>query len=380
LFASSSHIAVWCSKDGYDHKIVGQKVSQIQAVLARRCASIGELQQHLLRAGWQQGVAQWGVLGQGGQWAAVSGFDGAMADNARNDDNDENREIGRRRLSTYALEHMNTGWSPIAGSSTRLPEDPNAPLYYGHASVFVRNTDGGTIQTDNPALVAWSVDAMRLIRDQLYRAGNGRIELPREANWSGNEAGGGGDELGTSPEIGANPHKLPAWVSMVQKPPPEGDDRGEKLEIHAGGDSEQQSRLKDDSSPDPEDQPVSFDASDESIEDARPPTVKISPPIEAAKEGSIVITNLPMMATEVSELLNSMEVIMQVQRRRRLDKLKPLSKWRRGWYKIAVGSPIVLYVSYKLLRNGLGLRLATLAVDRVLSFYREHISGPLFAM
>jgi hypothetical protein len=59
------------SRTGYNHQLVGRKVSQIQSVLARRCATIGELQQHLLRAGWQQGVAQWGVLGQGGEWAYV---------------------------------------------------------------------------------------------------------------------------------------------------------------------------------------------------------------------------------------------------------------------------------------------------------------------
>lgn len=48
--------------------MVGQKVSQIQAVLARRCATIGELQEHLLRAGWRRkGIAKWGVLGQGEQ-------------------------------------------------------------------------------------------------------------------------------------------------------------------------------------------------------------------------------------------------------------------------------------------------------------------------
>ena len=68
--------AVWFSKAGYRHDIVGEKVSQIQAVLARRCTSIGDLQQHLLRAGWQRGVAQWGVLGDGGEWAPVAGFDG----------------------------------------------------------------------------------------------------------------------------------------------------------------------------------------------------------------------------------------------------------------------------------------------------------------
>jgi hypothetical protein len=53
---------VWTSAQGYNHQEVGRKVSQIQAVLARRCAAVGELQQHLLRAGWHRGVAQWGGM------------------------------------------------------------------------------------------------------------------------------------------------------------------------------------------------------------------------------------------------------------------------------------------------------------------------------
>jgi hypothetical protein len=51
---------VWASAHGYNHQEIGRKVSQIQAVLARRCGAVGELQQHLLRAGWHRGVAQWG--------------------------------------------------------------------------------------------------------------------------------------------------------------------------------------------------------------------------------------------------------------------------------------------------------------------------------
>jgi hypothetical protein len=42
--------------------LLWSKVSQDPVVLARRCASIEKPQQHLLRAGWQRGVAQWGVL------------------------------------------------------------------------------------------------------------------------------------------------------------------------------------------------------------------------------------------------------------------------------------------------------------------------------
>jgi hypothetical protein len=53
-------VPVWTSTQGYNHQEIGRKVSQIQAVLARRCAAVGELQQHLLRAGWHRGVAQWG--------------------------------------------------------------------------------------------------------------------------------------------------------------------------------------------------------------------------------------------------------------------------------------------------------------------------------
>lgn len=55
------------------HLAAGKKVSQIQVILARRCAVIGELQQHLWRASWQKGVAGWGMLGGGvgGEWTSV---------------------------------------------------------------------------------------------------------------------------------------------------------------------------------------------------------------------------------------------------------------------------------------------------------------------
>lgn len=69
----SAFLLVWTSPGGYNHSHTGQKVAQIQAVLARRCAVIGELQQHLLRAGWQRGVAQWGVLGKCDHYLRLSG-------------------------------------------------------------------------------------------------------------------------------------------------------------------------------------------------------------------------------------------------------------------------------------------------------------------
>ena len=41
--------------------------------MARRCAVIGELQQHLWRANWQKGVAEMGMVGGGvgGEWTSV---------------------------------------------------------------------------------------------------------------------------------------------------------------------------------------------------------------------------------------------------------------------------------------------------------------------
>ena len=45
----SAFLLVWTSPGGYNHSHTGQKVAQIQVVLARRCAVIGELQQHLFQ-------------------------------------------------------------------------------------------------------------------------------------------------------------------------------------------------------------------------------------------------------------------------------------------------------------------------------------------
>jgi hypothetical protein len=76
-------------------------VAQIQAVLARRCAAIGELQLQLLSAGWTKRVGQWGVLGQGAQWAAVAGFDGSMLEEEeQQQDKQRNTKKSRTMLSS----------------------------------------------------------------------------------------------------------------------------------------------------------------------------------------------------------------------------------------------------------------------------------------
>ena len=287
---------------------------QIQAVLARRCSAIGELQQHLWRAGWQTGVAQWGVLGQGGQWAAVAGFDGEMK-------NDSTHKI--KRAPSQEFHDLSVLQSPRVGllaredSSGRRnvfreesieeeePSDTKA-WYYGHSQVFVKNQDGGKIESDDPALAAWSVDAMRLVRKQLYRASNGMVPLPFVEHWT-------------------------------------------------------------------EDQPSSEVGDTKQLRNHK--SVRLSVPKWATKRGgSIEITNLPMLAKEVTALLDSMEVVLHLQRSRRLEKLKQPPLLRRNWYLAAVGAPCFMYVLVKLFRNK---QIAQLVVDKAFDFYNEHIAGPL---
>ena len=183
---------VWLSKDGYNHQVVGRKVSQIQAVLARRCTSVGELQEHVLRAGWQRGVEKWGVLGQGGEWAAVAGGDGGMEESTRSlherGDSSLSRESsagapqGRSMRDYYSL-----GLSSSIDNEKSMrilgPQSRRRSTYYGQAEVMVKNTRGGRIERDDPALAAWTVDALRVIRDQLYKAGNTSLQLPYYENW-----------------------------------------------------------------------------------------------------------------------------------------------------------------------------------------------------
>jgi hypothetical protein len=319
---------VWFSPTGYNHQLVGLRVSQIQAVLARRCAAIGELQQHLLRAAWQKGVAQWGVLGQGGQWAAVAGFDGAMGDEPMAP---KPSHVGSRRLSSDidrlcrpAPPSPHVGLSRAESTHSVVEPDPSSSLYYGHANVFVRKSDGGEIMTDDPALAAWSVDAMRIVRDQLHRAGNGLIPLPQIENWTTDASAGALIADGVEEAS----QRFPKWASRPSAIAEEEDDVSAYLE-----------------------EPI-----------------------------RVTVSDLPLMALEVSELLNTMEVIMDIQRSRRLEKLKPQSALRRNWYMTAAFAPATAYVIYKLLKDGYAFQLARFINDKCLEFYHEHVSGPLRAI
>jgi hypothetical protein len=324
---------VWMSAEGYNHQSIGQKVSQIQAVLARRVASIGELQQHLLRAGWQKGVASWAVLGEGGQWAAVAGFDGGMSD-----DISEGfvRPLGKRhrRLSEFEIMDNAQSQSTLIGlrqsdsfHKSLDDQDPNgmSQSYYGNADVIVHRKDGGKIQTDDPAIAAWSIDAMRLVRGQLHRAGKGLIPLPYVENWVEDAPASGGKGM-------ARP--LPKWAAVS-------------------------------------------DTSDQDEEySMEQPAFRIEP----ERSQKVEIVDIPLMAAEVSEVLNSMEVVMQDQRHRRLGALKAMSGLRRNWYVAAAGAPVVTYVLYKLLKNGYGKEIARFVIQKVKTFCKEHVWEPLQSM
>jgi hypothetical protein len=73
------------------------------------------------------------------------------------------------------------------------------------AHVFVGKKHGDGIYVDDPAFLAeWSVDAIKLIRKQLRRAGNGRVLIPFENNWSDNSQNPSWASESTSTSQGRN--------------------------------------------------------------------------------------------------------------------------------------------------------------------------------
>jgi hypothetical protein len=326
---------------------VGQKVSQIQAVLARRCASIGELQQHLLRAGWQRGVAQWGVLGQGGQWAAVAGFDGTIVEEAKgsmksvrsvenfstapanrrmSSDGDDIRLPERQRSSDLSEAVFDRRGIHHASSRVGQTDSRHANTLEpgAAANIFVRNRDGGGIFIDDPAfLTRWSIDAMQLVRAQLDRAANGMVLLPYESNWAEESSMHGEGQLILDQEDAVR-CKLPFWA-------------------HNRSDSM--------SSVEKEDQ-----------------------------SAQLAICDLPLMLDEVSELLDVMEDIMVIQRQRRLEKMRPLGWIRRHWYLAATIVPSAAYLVRQAVRQGFAKDVINSLTRKVSVFFRERLVDPVSAM
>ena len=256
-------------------------MGQIQAVLARRCASVGEIQQHIWRATWTKGVANWGMLGSlnGGEWVSVVGGDGGMDD---------------------------MGFSKRRGAKGKM----SSINIFDHPSLIgtnVTNAPGGRIVIDKDAQVTWSIDAMRVIRDQLYRASLRVQALPHASNWPREQQHFSGDENDSANNDVAD---LPVWANVTSV----GDDA-----VHDAVESE--------------------GAVQQNEANCRMTT------------STTVISDLPKMSEEVASLLEAIEINLYEQRKRRLERLKPPSRWRRNWYWFAIGVPATLYIGHKLTKE-----------------------------
>ena len=309
---------MWTRPGGYNHQTVGRKVSQLQAVLARRCASIGELQTHLLRAGWHKGVAQWGVLGGG--WSAVAGFDGFSG---------ETDIPGRLRTRTRTLSSNEI--PPTIRQATKYDDD-----YYiqdpsrrppietmlssqSEANIFVEKFAGGGLVVDDPAfLCEWSVEGIRLVRRQLEQSANAATVLPHQANWTSQP------EVGPAVD-GANSAALPSWAKDSTMP---------------------------------------LDDLDGLV----------------VPEREISAIDLNAMIEEVADLVDVMEPIIQIQRRRRLDKLCPPPWIRRNWFIVTAAGPIVSYALFQAFQNDYAKEACKELIQKVKGFCRERIQEPVSAI
>lgn len=474
------------NKRGYDHALmVGQRVSQIQAVLARRLLAIGELQHHLLRAGWQRGVAHWGFLGEGGNWAAVDGTDGRMggddddsshhsledsdhegeeedeedfhhpddyqepqhphheesehffaedqynaATNAIHNNNSSikpldlhqppsrnhryrllRRDFSEASFGSGGALHMDlppppplpslSSSSPRKASSSRFyrredRRNPATSLYYTNLHVRKRN-GGGHIQKDGPALAEWSIDALALVRSQLIRAANGKLSLPCSENWpfehvTGNSSLAAGDE---------HQNGMPAWAgikyvssSSTGRSRTRMESRGSCFSIteHANNNNTNNNNNNEDF---PNIGVECFDnqslVGDEELSKEQHHQQQSSPPkrrspsqpsVSSVKERAVVgISNLPLMMSEISSLLDVMEDIMDIQRARRLEKLKPPPWWRQHWFLVILGPPSMAYLLYNnLVGQGQTWKLCQWAAKKLMDFAREHVVLPCYAL
>ncbi|GMI06811.1 hypothetical protein TrLO_g6169 [Triparma laevis f. longispina] len=108
------------------------RVTHLQAVITRRLHSIGIIQSHILRRSWSKGVTGWGIIGGGAWFTSLEGTVASRADRVRVD---AASEIG--------------------------------------------------VEVDYARLCNWCVDAVRLVRHQMLRAGGGISRLQYSENWGG---------------------------------------------------------------------------------------------------------------------------------------------------------------------------------------------------
>lgn len=286
---------------------------------------------------------------------------------------DQQKAFGQNQSSTSTKSKSNRFGGNDATFALSLIEPSNDLL-------MVQNAPGGGIVLHDPALAAWSVDAIRIVRDQLYRASfSDKIQkpLPFHDNWSqekkhfdqydNHEANHSHDE-GEIFHIGNDLDE-----SFVTESQPqifnnnifETDSKNEKDMTHQCLPSWANVVTASSKGQNNPPNPLYERKIDNSSVTERP-----EDPVQ------IIISDIRLMAHEVSELLRSIEVIMENQRERRLYKVIPPPRILRNWYVFAISLPVLTYLGFKL-GDGTGARLAKVAMDKIASFFAEHISEPL---
>lgn len=158
---------------------------------------------------------------------------------------------------------------------------------------------------------------MRVVRDQLYRASLGVQALPHTANWPREEMHFKNEELtnsfSSSIEISQD---LPVWATAS----------------HSVDDARAAANAA-----------IVHSESEEVIKNQTGPN--------RGSQGSTVISDLPKMSQEVASLLEAIEINLYRQRNRRLEKLRPPSRWRRNWYMFAIGIPTAMFIGHKLIKE-----------------------------
>lgn len=207
--------------------------------------------------------------------------------------------------------------APSSKSTGNVSSSTTQLKIFNHSNLVgtnVSNLPGGGIVVDQDDMTMWSIDAMRVIRDQLYRAlPNSKFkELPFVEHWPRERRHFGFGEDNDE----ETKNDLPIWAQDVSS-----------------------SNNNNDS--------------------------------------HVVITDLNKMAIEVTALLQSIEIHLEQQRVRRLNRLRPPSRLRRRWYFVAAGIPIGAFLLHKLTKEHGGIYIVKRLISKIGDIYRDHVSEPI---
>ena len=216
-------------------------------------------------------------------------------------------------------------------------QESTRPWFYSSSDFVVESSRGGSMKMNDTDLASWSIDAVRLSRDQMIKiAGEGglTITLPFSEHWP----------------LGSNP-----WQVVCA-------DKNEKIvPLWATASS--------DTSP----KRMITNSVDEGVDiSMTDPTVDIQP-LE------VNIHDLQTLSTEVARLLDSMAV-MHNQQMCKLGQLRPPTRLARNWYVIVLGLPLASYTLYKIVKEQMNSKLLPEIINQVVAFCEEHFFDPMRSM